>query len=210
VFLAKRIKNKPVDSNSYVIYRQGESSCVVIDPGTAGCADLLEFIHHHRIVPDYIFLTHEHFDHIWGVNKLKDSYHCKIVCTQDCAEKIVDKKKNMSIFYDQVGFETYSADIIVNNNSKIQWSNSSFVFMETPGHTDGCLCISIDDKLFTGDTILKEFKTVVKLPGGSKKKLRRSLELIFSRFNGKSTEVYPGHGTIFFLEESSLENCYPV
>jgi len=207
-FLVKRIANCPIDSNSFVIYHHGETSCVIVDPGTPDCAELLVYLQKNKLVPEYIILTHGHFDHIWGVNKLKDTFNCKIACTKDCAEKIVDKKRNLSIFYNQVGFEAYSADIIVNSESTIRWHNVTFQFIETPGHTDGCLCIFANNKIFTGDTMLNKLKTVVKLPGGSKKKLRNSLELIFKKFVGKTIEVYPGHGDMFILEENSFEYCY--
>ena len=63
-------------------------------------------------MPEYIFLTHEHFDHIWGVNLLKEIYNSHLICSLTCSQKIVNKKKNMSIFYNQVGFEIYPVDII--------------------------------------------------------------------------------------------------
>lgn len=199
--IVKRIANSPIDSNSFVIYPQGGSSCVVVDPGTPDCAELLKYLQEHHLVPEYIFLTHGHFDHVWGVNKLKDAFNCKIVCTEDCAEKVVDKKKNLSVFYNQVGFEAYSADIIVNSASTIQWCDITFEFIETPGHTDGCVCILVGNVLFTGDTIIKNLKTIIKLPGGSKAKLKESLELLDNKFYGKQIMIYTGHGESFLYDE---------
>jgi len=148
--LVKRIVNRPIDSNSFIIYHQGGSSCVIVDPGTPDCAELLEYLQEHRLVPEYIILTHGHFDHVWGVNKLKDAFDCKIVSTKDCAEKCVDKKKNLSAFYNQMGFESYSADIVVNDPRTLRWHDIEFEFIETPGHTDGCVCIIMNNRLFTG------------------------------------------------------------
>jgi hydroxyacylglutathione hydrolase len=102
--LVERILNKPIDSNSFVIYTKENKSCILIDPGTEDSADLIFFIENNNLQPEFIFLTHEHFDHIWGVNKLKDIYNSRIVCSGDCASKIVDIKKNMSVFYNHILF----------------------------------------------------------------------------------------------------------
>jgi hydroxyacylglutathione hydrolase len=201
-----RIINRPVDSNSFVIYKNGCSGCIVVDPGTSDCSELLTFLNHNHLKPDYLFLTHEHFDHIWGVNKLKELYSSKIVCSQVCAEKIVERKKNMSVFYDQIGFQSFPADIITESiSNRFLWNNSEFEFIGSRGHTDGSVCIAIEDKLFTGDTIIKNYKTVIKFPGGSKEKLLGSLDLLFHKFNNREIIVYPGHGDSFYLNEINKE-----
>ena len=204
----ERILNKPIDSNSFVVYTSENKRCIIIDPGTEDSADLITFIQINNLQPEFIFLTHEHFDHIWGVNLLKDLYNAQIVCSLSCAEKIVNRKKNMSVFYNQVGFETFPADIIVNDECKIKWHNKILQIIETPGHTDGSICISINDNLFTGDTIIKDHKTVIKLPGGSKDKLKFSLSKIFLTFSNQRMNVYPGHGETFLLEECFPPNFY--
>lgn len=201
-----RIINKPIESNSFVIYQEGSSSCVVVDPGTSDCLDLFHFFDIHKLVPEYIFLTHEHFDHIWGVNKLKQTFPCKIVCSEECAEKIVDRKKNMSVFFNQIGFKSYTADILIGNiNFSLLWNNLKFEFIVSKGHTEGSICILVEDKLFTGDTIIKDHKTVVKFPGGNKNNLLNSLDFMFTKFERKTIYVYPGHGECFYLNEIAIE-----
>jgi glyoxylase-like metal-dependent hydrolase (beta-lactamase superfamily II) len=204
--LVQRIINKPVDSNSFVLFERGKPNCIVIDPGTFDCFELLDYFKFNNLFPEYIFLTHEHFDHIWGVNKLKDIYQCKIVCSKDCSERIIDNKKNMSVFYNQIGFVTYSADLqIDSNNLSLIWNNLNIECIISKGHSIGSMCIIVDDKLFSGDTIIPGYKTVVKFPGGNKLDLLKSLEKIFKKFNGKNVSVYPGHGNSFFLNEIKIE-----
>ena len=109
----KRFVNRPVDSNCFVLFQDGHSNCIVIDPGTSDCRELIRFFNMQQLRPEYIILTHEHFDHIWGVNPLVVTFACKIICSIACAEKIVDRKGNMSVFYDQVGFQSGPADILI-------------------------------------------------------------------------------------------------
>jgi hydroxyacylglutathione hydrolase len=202
----ERILNRPIDSNSFVVYTKDSNSCVVIDPGTENCIDLLQFLEISQLVPEYIFLTHEHFDHIWGVNKLKDTFNCKIICSVNCSEKIIVKKKNLSLFFDQVGFETYPADINIEEiDNYIEWDGGEIEFITTQGHTDASICILIDNNLFTGDTIIKNSKTIVKLPGGSKSKLIKSLALLNNKFKGKQVIIHSGHGESFCYDELKVQ-----
>ena len=49
---------------------------------------------------DYIFLTHEHYDHISGVNYWKEKCEAEVVCSNICAEKIESSRKNLSRYFD--------------------------------------------------------------------------------------------------------------
>ena len=62
----------------------------------------------------------------------------------------------------------------------------------TPGHTNGGVCLLIEDRLFTGDTLFSGSVGRVDLPGGDLQALENSLKLI-SKFK-TSTVIYPGHG----------------
>lgn len=44
-------------------------------------------------------LTHEHFDHITGIERLRSRTNSKIICSKVCAERICDSKKNLSFYY---------------------------------------------------------------------------------------------------------------
>ena len=200
--IAKRIPNKPINSNSFVVYTEANNFCVIIDPGTEDCADLIAFINQKKLIPEYIILTHEHFDHIWGVNKLKEIFNCKLLCSKDCSARITSRKKNMSFFYNQVGFETYPADIHIEDiDYQIFWNQKVIEFISTKGHSDGSICILIENNLFCGDTIINNCKTVIKLPGGSKSKLINSLSLLEKKFSGKQIRIHSGHGESFWYED---------
>jgi len=200
--LIERIPNKPIDSNSFIAYSQKSRNCIIIDPGTEDSSDIIDFINNKRLKPEFIFLTHEHFDHVWGINKLKDIYNPKIVCSKDCAAKIINKKKNMSVFYNQIGFETTSADIHIEDiNNKLEWNGKNVEFIATKGHTDASVCIIIDNNLFTGDTIIRDIKTITKLPGGSKTKIMESISILKNKFFNKKIMIHSGHGESVWFDE---------
>ncbi|MFZ4520725.1 MAG: MBL fold metallo-hydrolase [Bacteroidales bacterium] len=197
-----QIKNQPVDSNCYVISKEGSQGCIIIDPGAKDGDELFRYLTLNNLYPEFIVLTHEHFDHIWGVDKLKEAYNPKLVCSRYCSGKIIKSKGNLSVFYDQEGFATVPADLVVEEiDYSLTWNNLIVKFISTPGHTGGCISVDIDNSLFTGDFIIKGVKTNTKLPGSSATKFQQSIEQVVSAYRGKNTRVYPGHGDPFDFQE---------
>lgn len=69
-------ENNLLKSNSFVILEN--NSAIAIDPYCMKCLDLENV--------EYIFLTHEHYDHISGVNYFKECFpDVKVVCSKICA-----------------------------------------------------------------------------------------------------------------------------
>ena len=76
-------------SNMYVIKENGR--CILIDPCITDCK--IENA-------DYILLTHEHYDHISGVNYWREKTGAIAIVSKICAEKCADPRKNMSRYYE--------------------------------------------------------------------------------------------------------------
>ena len=84
-------------------------------------------------------------------------------------------------------------------------NRGSFIrFLNTPGHTGGCVCIQMGDCLFTGDVMINGVKPNTKLPGGNQTLMEQSLHLLQARFGGSSTKVYAGHGDPFNFDEHRM------
>ena len=111
-------------------------------------------------------------------------------------------EKNLSIYYDQVGFNSCKSDILTEDiNDKLIWNDHLLEFINTPGHTEGSICVFTENILFTGDTLIKNKATVTKLPGGSKEKLSFSINMLITRFAETKPLVFPGHGNSFSFTE---------
>jgi len=197
-----QIVNYPVPSNCFVLYDKSIGrNCIVVDPGSKSDTVLLEFMASEHLVPQYIVLTHEHFDHCWGVNELIEKFDIPIICSEQCVECIKYEKKNCSVFYDyKERFTIDSPTITIESlGFEIPFAEKNIIFFNTPGHTDASISFTINLNLFTGDTLLKDIKTVTKLPTGSLSKLKNTLQ-VYSSMQGQNYMVYPGHGDSFPLD----------
>jgi glyoxylase-like metal-dependent hydrolase (beta-lactamase superfamily II) len=193
----ERIENQPINSNCYIVYKSIGTECVVIDPGSENTEEIERFIDDNRLIISFVILTHSHFDHIWGVESLRAKYSFKLVCSRLCSEYITHIKKNLSVFYNQKGFVLKPAEEAIDSQRLcLTWSGFEILFKETPGHSKCSICFKIGDNLFTGDTAIKNMKTVTKIIGGSQVSLLSSLNDL-QKYIDKKTVIYGGHEESF-------------
>ena len=91
------------------------------------------------------------------------------------------------------GVETPVADDYLKDNQVIKFGNTEIKVIFTPGHTQGSVCYSIDDKLFSGDTLFKGSVGRCDLPGGDFSQIQTSIKDILFELDDSVT-VFPGHG----------------
>lgn len=135
----------------------------------------------------YILLTHCHFDHIYGLNRVLQRNPSALIYTNEAGrELLLNAKKNLSLFYEEV-FECHYPDRIktVQDGAIID----GFTGLFTPGHHPSCITWIMDNSIFSGDAYIPGIKTVTNLPGGNKVQAEDSVRRILSL---KGT-IYPGH-----------------
>lgn len=157
-----------LDNFTYIIADEESEVAVVVDPVDA--YKILEIVEKKKLKIKYIINTHSHFDHIAGNEELKRKTGARIVM-----------HKNSKLKKD---VEVKDGDIIAANNLKIK-------IIHTPGHTKDSICLLVDNKLFTGDTLFVGSYGRTDLPGGNYKKLINSLKRLMKL--DEKTIVYPGH-----------------
>lgn len=190
------IENPPYGSMTYVLSGP-RGKGLVIDPGGRDTAPLVDYLQAARLEIAFVILTHEHFDHIAGLETIRREYRCPLICSRACSAAITDPKLNFSRYLLGRDIVCGAADQFCEDLGwTLEWEGLSAEFIESPGHSPGGICLAIGQRLFTGDTLLPEVKRVTKLPGGNKVTLEKSLESLFWRF-GPGTKVYPGHGRPF-------------
>lgn len=199
----KRFVNELMTSNCYVVYDEDTKRCLVIDPGSEKSLKEIEFIEKNSLILDYIIITHEHTDHNWGVNALREHFKdSKLLCSEECSKHV--KKANRAYFllyYDDPNYryEIAPADKFVSDGELIEWFNHQIKFVFTPGHSYGSVCIDIDGRLFTGDTIMP-YKPYFNGRDSNEEDWRLSIQKINSIYN-KDCQIYPGHGDYLSLKD---------
>lgn len=206
-------------SNGYLII-DDKNNAVLIDAAENNC--LIKYLNDNNINIQIIILTHEHIDHISGLNDLRKEYSVKVISSEACNSSIQSPISNMARYFetflyfkknynlvenydkDNKKYSNYACnctDIIFNEKYEFEWDNHSFVLIETPGHSKGSVSIIVDNKyLFSGDSLLKDMEVITKFPGGSTKNYN-TITLSFYKSLDRDIIVYPGHGQEFILKD---------
>lgn len=200
--MVQRFVNQLMTSNCYIIHNTISRSCIIIDPGSEKSKNEIKYIEDNKLHPEYIILTHEHTDHNWGVNSLRDQYkEIKLICTVDCEQNISKTNKSYFLFYynnKDYDYIIEPADLLITKQTDyLYWETQQICFIYTPGHTCGSMCILIENMIFTGDTFM-QYKSYIPKNKGSKKDFDNSIKLLEQIFEENNDFViYPGHGNEF-------------
>ena len=203
------IENEPVGSICYLCYNRDVSNdCFVVDPGAEDETFLIDTIKGNKLNLTYIILTHEHFDHCMGLNQVRASFpNCKLVCSSECSDAIQQAKKNFSLYFRNPGFECGAADVLLEDVDWIlHFGDLKISFYPAQGHSKAGILFVVDNYVFTGDSLIKDIKTVTKLKTGSKEKLLDSINLLES-WKGRGYIICPGHGKLFELDDYDLRKA---
>ena len=200
----ERFVNELMTSNCYVVYDEDTKRCLVIDPGSEKSLREIAFIEEHHLQLNYVIITHEHTDHNWGVNALREKFpSSKMICSEVCNKNVKRTNRTYFLFYyddPDYRYEIAPADIIVSKRKEIiQWGDTDIQFVLTPGHSKGGMCISIENMLFTGDTIMP-YKPYFNGRDSSEDDWNESVSKIISSYPPK-TVIYPGHGEMLMMGE---------
>lgn len=185
--IIKTFISGPIDANNYLLIDGNEA--VLID-----CSDVKQEILNELEgkILKYILLTHGHFDHVLGVNGMREKTGAKVLINKNDIPRMEESAQIMQTF-GVPNVDTPQVDGFVNDGDELFFGNTKIKVIATPGHTQGCVCYMIDGKLFSGDTLFRNSVGRCDLPGGDFSKLKNSVQDILFKLD-ESTIVYPGHG----------------
>jgi hydroxyacylglutathione hydrolase len=171
-------------TNSYIIQCPQTGKCVLIDVPPGALTILKEL---NRRIPEYVLLTHNHVDHIAGLQALRNRLSSPLALHP----------------LDDQNWLPFRPDKLLKDGEGIPVGNLVVKVLHTPGHTPGSLCFKVGNYLLAGDTLF---------PGGpGRTTTPEDFEKIINSVNGRilplsdTTQVYPGHGGPTSIGEARKE-----
>jgi len=202
----------PFATNAYIVMEDGK--CILID-APAPDTTITGALESMNAVPEWVILTHGHFDHVLALPALKEKYpKMKIAISAADAIYLTDNmeriRKDLSFFYSSPVFEKAiteqfpKIDMLINDGDMLPLG---FTAILTPGHTPGSMCFENKKEkvLFTGDTLFEGSIGRTDMPFGDYNSLQSSLIRILERENAV---VLPGHGGSTTIKEERENNPY--
>ena len=157
---------------TYIIASDKGREALIIDPVIEKTEEYLKILKELNLKLVKVIDTHIHADHVSGLNELSKRTKCvKIMGEQSKSEVI---------------------DIRVNEDDKIKIDQVELKTIYTPGHTDCSYSFLMNDRVFTGDTLLINGTGRTDFQSGSAKIQYDSLFNKLLKLPEK-TMVYPAH-----------------
>lgn len=200
-------KMPAIESNMYILV-EGKSA-LIIDPNIN--QNMLKEMQEVAIKGITVLLSHEHFDHISGVNWLRKHFSTEVICSATCAEQLTDPGKNQAKFWEvmimgkpkeiqeagrAVKDEEYTctADRTYEGEVNFCWHGHHVRMKQAPGHSKGGSLIWLDETiLFSGDNLVNGTGVICRPPYGNKKEYTAVTRPLLEALPD-DCDVLPGHG----------------
>jgi sulfur dioxygenase len=157
---------------SYVIASRRGGEALIIDPVLEKVDRYLQLMRELDLRLVKAVDTHLHADHITGLGALRDRTHCITVMGEQSSVDVVSMR--------------------IGDGDKLQIEGVNLDVIYTPGHTDDSYSFVMQDRVFTGDTLLIRGTGRTDFQNGDP---RQQYESIFNRLLRlpDETMVFPAH-----------------
>ena len=119
---------------TYIISSGKGREALVIDPVIEKTDEYIKVLKNLELKLVKVIDTHIHADHITGLNELNKRTNCTRIMGENSKSEVIDLK--------------------VTDNENIKVENIELKAIYTPGHTDCSYSYLMNDRVFTGDTLL--------------------------------------------------------
>ena len=157
---------------TYIISSGKGREALIIDPVIEHTKKYIKILKDLELKLVKVIDTHIHADHISGLNELNKQTECTRIMGEESESEVIDLR--------------------VKENEKVKIEEVELITLYTPGHTKCSYSYLMNDRVFTGDTLLINGSGRTDFQGGS------AMEQYDSIFNKllklpDKTLVYPAH-----------------
>ncbi len=157
---------------TYIIASRSGGEALIIDPVLEKTDQYLRLLDQLDLRLVKVIDTHIHADHISGISELKDRTKCITIMGEHAPADVVSMK--------------------VKDNEKIKIEGIELISIYTPGHTDDSYSFIMNDRVFTGDTLLIKGTGRTDFQNGNPYDQYNSLFDRLLKLDDK-TLIYPAH-----------------
>ena len=157
---------------TYIISSGKGREALIIDPVIEKTDEYLKYLENLELKLVKVIDTHIHADHITGLNELNKRTKCTRIMGEKSKSEVIDLK--------------------IKDNEKLNIENIELKAIYTPGHTDCSYSYLMNDRVFTGDTLLINGTGRTDFQNGSSEDAYDSLFNKLLKLP-KDTLVYPAH-----------------
>ena len=157
---------------TYIISSGEGREALIIDPVIEHTNEYLKILEKLKLKLVKVIDTHIHADHITALNELNKRTSCTRIMGENSKSEVIDIK--------------------VKDNEKINIENIELKAMYTPGHTDCSYSYLMNDRVFTGDTLLIKGTGRTDFQNGDARDAYNSIFNVLLKLP-EDTKVYPAH-----------------
>ncbi len=196
------IRNGPFKQNCYLVIADN-CDALVIDPGSEA-ERIKEALAEAQATPLAVLNTHAHFDHVGAVADLCATYSIPFYLHVDDTRLLTQANLYMKVFGGRRPIKVPAiSHTLSEGGAPYEIGGFLVEIIDTPGHTQGSICIRVGNEIFVGDTILANGIGRADLPGGSLPRLRESVKRLVALV-GPDDRLWPGHGRSFGLKDMKM------
>ena len=157
---------------TYIISSGKGREALIIDPVIEHTDEYIKILKNLELKLVKVIDTHIHADHVTGLNELNKRTNCTRIMGENSKSEVIDLK--------------------IKDSEKINIENIELKAIYTPGHTDCSYSYLMNDRVFTGDTLLINGTGRTDFQNGSAEEAYDSLFNKLLKLP-KNTLVYPAH-----------------
>lgn len=198
--------------NCFVLFDKDSREAAVIDPGFYWENEkqtFVKYVESNQLEIKYLLCTHLHFDHIFGVAFIEDTFNVKLSASLLDTPWVENFESSVARFGIRPNGEKRYVTHPLRDTDVLTLGTHTLECISTPGHSAGGMCFYAKDNgyLFAGDTLFQSSIGRTDFADGDYAQLIRSIQ---TRLLPLPTEtiIFPGHGDTTTIGDEKMYNPY--